>query len=197
MAIRVAYGPRANIQTAIKNGVIPIDSIIITEDDSNTAELMFYDSETNLKHIVAKTKFDSTNEAMEYAIANSCEGNIITVLDRSQYKAYIVQSGGILEPLNSGSLDMSSLFSRIEGLEATSHTHGNKPLLDTITGEMVQRWNAASGAGTAGNGVLGLVQGSTEANKISVNDDGSMSVNEININQIVQAVGDELILVCG
>lgn len=197
MGIPIAYGPKANIKSAINSGIIPPDSVIITSDDPNSAELMFYDTATNLKHIVAKTKFNSLDEAIEYAVANECAGVVITVLSGNTYKAYIIQPDGTLTPLESGSIDVGSLLSRLDNVEANSHLHSNKTLLDSITEEMIQRWNAASGTGTAGQGVLGLVQGSEEENKIAVNDDGSMSVNEINITQIVQTAGEELVLFCG
>lgn len=197
MGIRAAYGAKANIKSAINSGIIPPDSIIITSDYQDSAELMFYDTATNLKHIVAKTKFPSADEALAYAVENECAGAVITVLNGTAYEAFIIQPDKTLSPLSSGNTNSTSLLTRLEGVEASAHTHGNKTLLDSITEEMIQRWNAASGAGTAGNGVLGLVQGSEEENKIAVNDDGSMSVNEINISQIVQTAGDELVLFCG
>lgn len=40
----------------------------------------------------------------------------------------------------------------------------------------------------------GVVIGSTEENKVSVAEDGSMEVNKINMSKLVQSEGDTLIL---
>jgi len=80
MGVNIAYGKSSKIKDAIANGIIPVDSIIITKDSETEAEMFFYDSETKLKHIVANNKFDSADAALEYATFESSAGNIITVL---------------------------------------------------------------------------------------------------------------------
>lgn len=45
--------------------------------------------------------------------------------------------------------------------------------------------------------ILGVVKGSSDENSISINDDGSMEINTININKIIQSAGDVLILNSG
>lgn len=91
MAIRVSYGKKDNIDAAIQSGIIPKDSIIITSDDPSGAEMMFYDKEAVMAHIVAQTKFGSVDEAIEYARANSQAGKVITVLEGEKYTSYLVQ----------------------------------------------------------------------------------------------------------
>lgn len=196
MGIRAAYGPRNSIQTAINNGIIPIDSIIITSDDPRNAELMFYDDKTTLKHIVAKTKFDSTDEALQYAAATSCSGNVVTVLESGKYRAYVVQDDNTLSPIGTGSIapEYESLLKRIEKVEESQHTHENKDLLDSLTPEMIETWNNAL---TPGGDTLSLVKGTTSENGISISEDGTMTVNEVSITKIVQSPDDELILSCG
>lgn len=44
---------------------------------------------------------------------------------------------------------------------------------------------------------LGVVVGTTKVNGVTVNDDGSMAVNAININKLVQTEGDSIVLNCG
>lgn len=196
MGIRVAYGPRNNIKAAIANGIVPVDSIIITSDEQNTAELMFYDDKTKLKHIVSKTKFGSVDAAMQYAAENSCAGNIITILDGGKYQAFIVQPDNTLSPVGSGSIlpESESLLSRIEKLEDNSHSHDNKELLDSLTPEMIETWNNAL---TPGNDTLSLVKGSSAENGVSIAEDGTMVINEVSITKIVQSPEEELIFSCG
>lgn len=43
----------------------------------------------------------------------------------------------------------------------------------------------------------GIVKSSTETNSISVQEDGKMEVNDINVNKIVQDLGDTLLLASG
>ena len=196
MGIRVAYGPRNNIKAAIANGIVPVDSIIITSDEQNTAELMFYDDKTTLKHIVSKTKFDSVDDAMRYAAENSCSGNIVTVLESGKYQAFIVQPDNTLSPVGSGSIipETESLLRRIEVLEKGSHTHDNKEFLDSLTPELIETWKNAL---KPSNDNLSLVKGSNEANGVSIAEDGTMVINEVNITKIVQSPDEELIFACG
>ena len=46
----------------------------------------------------------------------------------------------------------------------------------------------------AGNGIVGLVTSSTAENNVVVNADGTMTVNSLNINKLVQTAGDVLVL---
>ena len=55
----------------------------------------------------------------------------------------------------------------------------------------------------AGDGTIGLVKGVSESasdedkeNKISINEDGTMSVYTLNVNKLVQTDGEELIIGC-
>lgn len=46
----------------------------------------------------------------------------------------------------------------------------------------------------AGNGIVGLVTSSNAENNVAVNADGTMTVNSLNINKLVQTAGDVLVL---
>lgn len=156
MAIRVAYGEKDGVSAAIESGVIPQDSIIITKpDDSDSSELMFYDKASVLAHIVAKTKFDSTDEAIEYAMANSRIGGVITILQGGKYTAYMVQADFSLTPIGAGDVPVAT------------------------------------------NTTAGIVKGTVDENGVSVNDDGTMSVNSVNIMKLSQNDDDEIIFSCG
>lgn len=50
MGVRVAYGKKSKITSAIASGVIPKDSLIITSD-AEESELFFYDAAGNMKRI--------------------------------------------------------------------------------------------------------------------------------------------------
>lgn len=198
MGVKFAYGKSSKIKEAIESGVIPVNSIIITKDSDNEAELFFYDAETKLKHIIATNKFSDMDAALEYAALASTAGNIITVLVDGLYHAYTVQSDGTLTPTSSGSVDpetpSDSLLGRVEALETKAHTHTNKTVLDTITAEMMSQWNSAAdaifGVGTDGR----LVKSSDSVNGVMIAEDGTMSVNNINILKIVQDDEDEIII---
>lgn len=57
--------------------------------------------------------------------------------------------------------------------------------------DVVGKLSVASGT------VLGLVKSSTEENKIKVLDDGTMEVNSLNVNRLVQTEGEDLVLFSG
>ena len=49
----------------------------------------------------------------------------------------------------------------------------------------------------ANNEELGVVKSSSAENKVAVAEDGTMSVNSLNVNKLVQTDGEELIINCG
>ena len=100
MGVRVAYGSRKNIENAIKNGVIPQDSIVLT-NDTDEAELFFYDVEENLKSVSYKKKFATITEAQDWAHSYDCSGNIIAVHNGSDWVPYIVLDDKSLSPSSS------------------------------------------------------------------------------------------------
>lgn len=57
--------------------------------------------------------------------------------------------------------------------------------------DVVGKLTVASGT------VLGLVKSSTEENKIKVLGDGTMEVNSLNVNKLIQTEGEELVLFSG
>lgn len=57
--------------------------------------------------------------------------------------------------------------------------------------DVVGKLTVASGT------VLGLVKSSTEENKIKVLEDGTMEVNSLNVNKLVQTEGEDLVLFSG
>lgn len=79
--------------------------------------------------------------------------------------------------------------------------HYNGPTVDTDLSEYVTKVELAAQlegylkrAGVATSEGLGLVKSSQKENQIRVNQDGTMELNEVNINRLVQNDGDTIIL---
>ena len=84
------------------------------------------------------------------------------------------------------------LLEKLNGIEAGAEVNviesvniNNTPL--DITAKAV---NIPIGSST----VLGVVMGSADENKIAIGSDGTMEVNSVNVNKLVQTVGDTLVL---
>lgn len=101
MGVRVAYGRRKNINSAIGKGTIPKGSIIITKDEADS-EMLFYDTSGNLKTIAERTRFESLNEAEQWAKNYPCVGFIFVVHNGSEWLPYIVNDDNSLSPLSNG-----------------------------------------------------------------------------------------------
>lgn len=88
----VAYADKNKIQNGIAQGVIPNESLIITNNDANAAELSYYDEKGNLKSIVRKTQFESENEALLWINKYNYAGINISIFDakNNRWNGYIV-----------------------------------------------------------------------------------------------------------
>ena len=88
----VAYADKNKIQNGIAQGVIPNESLIITNNDANAAELSYYDEKGNLKSIVRKTQFESENEALLWINKYDYAGINISIFDakNNRWNSYIV-----------------------------------------------------------------------------------------------------------
>ncbi len=102
MGVRVAYGKRSKITDAIAAGVIPKDSLIIT-NDAEESELYFYDAAGKMKRISERKQFETISEAQAWVKVYDCVGHIISVHNGSDWVPYIVTSDGALTPVDSGS----------------------------------------------------------------------------------------------
>ena len=79
--------------------------------------------------------------------------------------------------------DIASNTAAINKLNGDADTEGS--VLYMITGAAPK---------TATGTTLGLVMGSSAENKIAVGTDGTMEVNSLNVNKLVQTTGDTLVL---
>lgn len=220
MNAQLAYGANDRVSTAIQNGLIPSNSIIIAKLDDGSAGLSYYDTDAVLKHIVTQSRFDSEDDAVAYLSNQPCYGKVITILEDNSYSAYVVQSDNSLSPIGSGHIvpeTVEEILQRTQALEDSSHTHANLNVLDSITEERIARWDSGSGLIdkiTVNSTVLpvtdrtvdiplatllnaGVVKSASAENTIAVLVDGTMEVNSLNVNKLTQNADEDLILSCG
>lgn len=108
MGVRVAYGSKQRIYSAIVSGTIPTDSLIIT-NDGNESELYFYDIDGNIKPIAERNRFETISAAQAWVHTYDCAGRIISVHNGSDWVPYIVSSDGALTPVNAGDVVVDSI----------------------------------------------------------------------------------------
>lgn len=115
-----------------------------------------------------------------------------------------IQLNGV--PINTGDAPVSSVNGKIGNVILTKDDIGlgnvedgaqiNKIESVSIGGTILSIVNKNVNIPVAGT-LLGLVKSSTEENKIKIFSDGTMGVNNINVNNLVQTEGDILELQCG
>jgi hypothetical protein len=104
-SVSLAYGQRANLSAAIKNGTVPTGSMVITP----SGEFLFYDGDETLVTIQDKNKFNSEEEALAYIQSYACDGNLISVKDDTgNYGAYLVDKGALYS-LNGGTTPINAI----------------------------------------------------------------------------------------
>lgn len=113
MGVRVAYGQKTNLQTAINNGLVPTDTIVITRGEYDS-EMLFYDVDGNLVPIAERTRFETLTEAEQWAKTYPCVGFIFSVQNGSEWMPYIVQNDNSLTPFK-GEIGEISDIKRIDG----------------------------------------------------------------------------------
>jgi len=113
VSVRVAYGQKTNLQTAINNGTVPTDTIVITKGEFDS-EMLFYDADGNLIPIAERTRFETLTEAEQWAKTYPCVGFIFTVQNGSEWMPYIVQNDNSLTPFK-GEIGEITDVKRIDG----------------------------------------------------------------------------------
>lgn len=164
MGVRVAYGKKSKITSAIASGVIPKDSLIITSD-AEESELFFYDAAGNMKRISERKQFATISEAQAWVDAYGCDGNIISVHNGSDGEIIIVDtaSGSVRRKIGDGTktysqlpFDDEDIYNALAGkcdasvfinttLAAGSWSNGQQTL-------------TVAGLGAEQNGVIGISQ---------------------------------------
>lgn len=180
MGTKIACGARDSIQTAISSGVIPKDSLIIT-NESERGELFFYDRDGVARPIAERSQFDSLVEAQAWAQKYDCMGRLFSVWDDGAWRLYVVQENAALESVGSGG------------------SSGEGGLIETIkaAGTALPVVNKCVDIPGATAQCLGLVRGTDRVNGVAIADDFTMYVHAVNVNSLVQNDDDTLILDCG
>ena len=86
----------------------------------------------------------------------------------------------------------NELKTKLDGIQAEAQTN----VLESVklNGQALPISEKAVDIPVASFTVLGIVKGTDAENGVVVNDDGTMVINKLNVNQLVQTEGDELIL---
>ena len=97
---KVAYANKDKIQNSITQGVIPAESLIVTNNDNKEAELSYYDENGNLKSIVKKTVFESEDEMRLWVAKYDYSGELITYKNKdNNWKSGIIKENSIVSDL--------------------------------------------------------------------------------------------------
>lgn len=114
----VAYADKNKIQNGIAQGVIPNESLIITNNDANAAELSYYDEKGNLKTIVRKTQFESENEALLWINKYDYAGINISIFDakNNRWNSYIVGTDNKMNKIINNDNVADSVTEALDGL---------------------------------------------------------------------------------
>lgn len=114
----VAYADKNKIQNGIAQGVIPNESLIITNNDANAAELSYYDEKGNLKSIVRKTQFESENEALLWINKYNYAGVNVSVFDakNNRWNGYIIGTDNKMNKIINDDNAADSVTEALDGL---------------------------------------------------------------------------------
>ena len=99
--MKFVCGPKERILSAIFDGKIERESLILTSNDE-IVEILFYDKEGSLKQSDRKSKFTSVDEANEWASSWGSEGDLITVKVESSWLPYYVDADKTIKKIPSG-----------------------------------------------------------------------------------------------
>ena len=114
----VTYADKNKIQNGIAQGVIPNESLIITNNDANAAELSYYDEKGNLKSIVRKTQFESENEALLWINKYDYAGINISIFDakNNRWNSYIIGTDNRMNKIINDDNAADSVTEALDGI---------------------------------------------------------------------------------
>lgn len=90
MGFNVAYCAKDKINNSTAQGIIPKQSLIITNGQEKDAEAYYYDENGKLKQIIKKTSFASLNEARLWIAKYDYAGEFISIYKDSEWRPYMV-----------------------------------------------------------------------------------------------------------
>ena len=100
MSFNVVYANKDKIKNKIAQGIILPESLIITNDQPDNAEVYYYDDKGELKQLIKKIKFDSETEARIWIAKYNYAGETISIKDdNDNWNTYNVGANGELEQI--------------------------------------------------------------------------------------------------
>ena len=100
MSFNVVYANKDKIKNKIAQGIILPESLIITNDQPDNAEVYYYDDKGELKQLIKKTKFDSETEARIWIAKYNYAGETISIKNNNDnWNTYNVGANGELEQI--------------------------------------------------------------------------------------------------
>ena len=103
MAFNVVYADKDKIQSSIEQGIIPKESLILT-NGTEQSEAYYYDDNGKLKYITKKTSFNSMTEALNWINKNDYSGEIVSILEKEKWNSYMVNGKQLTRLLSESDL---------------------------------------------------------------------------------------------
>ena len=176
-----------------------MDAIIGTPIEGKTIVEMIEDAQTAATYDDTQVKADIKKNADAIAILNgeaTVDGSVAKIAD-DRIAAALAGADADFDTLK----EMSDWLSEHADSAATmnSNIQANATAIAKLNGDAdtegsVLSMIAANAPKTATNSLLGLVMGSTAENKVSVAEDGTMEINSVNVNKLVQSENEFLVL---
>lgn len=111
MSFNVVYAAKDKIQNKIAQGVILPESLIITNEQPDNAEVFYYDEKGKLKQLIKRTKFDSEMEARVWIAKYDYSGENISIKDvNGNWISYTVSSDGQFAPVSQEDLILTGYY---------------------------------------------------------------------------------------
>lgn len=111
MSFNVVYAAKDKIQNKIAQGVILPESLIITNEQPDNAEVFYYDEKGKLKQLIKRTKFDNEMEARVWITKYDYSGENISIKDANgNWISYTVSSDGQLAPVSQENLIFTGYY---------------------------------------------------------------------------------------
>jgi hypothetical protein len=113
MSFNVVYAAKDKINNKIAQGIILPESLIITNEQPDNAEVFYYDEKGVLKQLIKRTKFDSEMEARVWITKYDYSGENISIKDANgNWINYTVSANNELIEVPTEE-NLSSLFENI------------------------------------------------------------------------------------
>lgn len=97
MGFNVVYADKDKIESSIAQGVIPKESLILS-DGEGQSEASYYDDQGNLKYITKKNSFSSMVEANLWVSKYDYKGQLIAVKMSDGWTPCIVDENNKISP---------------------------------------------------------------------------------------------------